>query len=119
MDAARRYQEIAPLAQAIMQRLAQEADKQGLPGPLPDPAEAAFRLEKDPASGGYSLIGEWRDARGHKQGGLVFHADGTFYVEHDIARPHPTKKRWFVEAVHAWGKDGDIRAEARLLPMPE
>lgn len=119
MDTARRYHAIEPLALAVMARLRTETEKLGLSVVLPEPAEAAYRLEKDPASGAYSLLGEWRNARGHKQGSLVFHADGTFYVEHDIAQPHPVKKKWFVEVVHAWGKDNEIRAEARLLLMPE
>jgi hypothetical protein len=62
-------------------------------------------------------VGEWRDRKGQKQGNLVFHADGSFFVEYDVVRAHPRDARWFVEAVNAWGQGTDIRAEARLLPM--
>ncbi len=30
---------------------------------------------------------------------------------------HPRNGRLFVEAVNAWGRDGQIKAEPRLLPM--
>ena len=80
---------------------------------------AAYRLERDPACGEHSLIGEWRDFQGQKLGGLVFHEDGSFFVEYDVIRTHPRDDRWFVEAVNAWGRGTDIRAEPRLLPLPE
>ncbi len=123
MDAAvaQRYQHIATLAQAIMQRLAAQAATLNFTAPvtLSAPESAAYWLEKDPASGEYGLTGEWRDASGNKLGSLQFHAGGTFYVEHDILRPHPQRAHCFVEAVHAWGKDADIKAELRLLDIPE
>ncbi|HYN76616.1 MAG TPA: hypothetical protein VES73_02345 [Lamprocystis sp. (in: g-proteobacteria)] len=117
-----RYDQIAPLAQAIRAALAAELDKLGFaPGSIPvgNPDDAAYRLERDPACGEHSLVGEWRDALGQKLGGLVFHEDGSFFVEYDVIRTHPRNDRWFVEAVNAWGRNSDIRAEPRLLPMPE
>lgn len=117
-----RYDQIALLAQAIRTALTAELDKLGFaPGSVPvgDPATAAYRLERDPACGEHSLVGEWRDAKGQKLGGLVFHEDGSFFVEYDVICTHPRNDRWFVEAVNAWGRDADIRAEARLLPLPE
>ena len=115
-----RFEQVSPLAHAICRALADELVKLGFaPGSIPigDPASASYRLDRDPASGLDSLVGEWRDTRGQRQGGLVFHADGTFFVEHDVIRPHPRDPRWFVEAVNAWGRDQDIRAEPRLLPV--
>ena len=106
-------------AAAVCCALAEAAVRLGFaPGAVAigDPALARYRLERDPASGAESLVGEWRDARGQKQGNLVFHADGSFFVEYDVIRPHPKDPRWFVEAVEAWGRDPEIRAEARLLP---
>lgn len=119
---AQRYQMIKPQAEEIVKRLQYEVAYLGF-----DPAEitimspqkAEYRLERDPSNGDYSLVGDWRDERGMKIGSLLFHADGSFFVEHDVIRPHPTKLRWFVEAVNAWGKDAEIKAEARLLPQPE
>lgn len=119
---AERYAQIEGLADEILNRLQDETHKLGFGGSevtLKLPAEAVYRLERDPADGGYSLVGDWLDGKGMKQGSLLFHADGSFFVEQDIIKPHPVKKRWFVEAVNAWGRDADIRAEARLLPMPE
>jgi len=112
---------IEPFAQTILQRLGEEAAKIGFDSTiaLHTFAQAQFHLAQDPADGSYSLQGEWRDAGGHKHGNLVFHADGSFLVEHDIVLPHPRKPQWFVEAVTAWGKAGQIKTEPRLLPMPE
>jgi hypothetical protein len=115
-----RIDRLAPLTRAICRTLADELVKLGFtPGSVPigDPAAASYRLERDPASGEDGLVGEWRDEKGQKQGSLVFHGDGTFFVEHDVIRVHPRDPRWFVEAVHAWGRGDDIRAEPRLLPV--
>lgn len=117
-----RYAEIKVLAESISQRFEQEVIKLGFEEQavkLMSPAEARYYLEFDPGSGEYSLKGDWVNDRGMKQGGLVFHSDGSFFVEQDVVKAHPKKKNWFVEAVNAWGRDSDIRTEARLLPMPE
>ncbi len=121
-EVARRFFQIEALADAIVSRLAGEVVRLGFDPAevtLKPPSAAHYRLERDPSSGEQGLVGEWLDANGMKLGSLLFHADGSFFVEQDIVRPHPVKKRWFVEAVNAWGRDGDIKAEARLLPMPQ
>jgi hypothetical protein len=115
-----RIDAISPLAYAVCRALTDQVHKLGFPPGtvgVGDPSDAAYRLERDPASGESSLVGEWRDPKGQKLGNLVFHADGSFFVEYDVIRPHPGDKRWFVEAVNAWGRDSDIRAEPRLLPV--
>ena len=115
-----RLAEVAPLAEAVRAALQAQVDRLGFPGgsvTVGDPAAAGYRLELDPASGDYGLLGEWRDPRGQKLGTLVFHADGTFFVEYDVVRLHPRRPGWFVEAVNAWGRGEDIRVEPRLMPM--
>ncbi|MGB1110773.1 MAG: hypothetical protein ACPG4N_10485, partial [Gammaproteobacteria bacterium] len=84
---------------------------------LPELAEAAFKLARDPFSGEDSVEAVWTNQQGHRQGSMLFHADGSFYAEIDVVKPHPTDERWFVEGVAAWGKAPDVRAEAKLLPM--
>jgi len=37
--------------------------------------------------------------------------------EYDVIRVHPRDDRLFVEAVNAWGRDGQNKVEPRLLPM--
>ena len=116
-----RYRAIAKVAGRIHCLLRSEVEKLGFEDDelvLLPPVDAVYHLEKDPADGRFSLVGEWRDDRGMKFGSLLFHADGSFFVEQDIIRPHPAKKQWFVEAVSAWGRDDNIKSEARLLPMP-
>ena len=120
--ASQRYAELADFAGQIALLLQSELDKLGFESSsvgLLSPDEAVYRLERDPYNGEDSLVGEWRDDRGLKFGQLLFHADGSFYVEQDVARLHPRKSKWFVEAVNAWGREGQIKAEARLLPMPD
>jgi len=115
-----RLEAVTPLALAIRNALQEQVQRLGFPPgavEIGDPIAAAYHLEPDPASGEHSLLGEWRDPRGQKLGGLVFHADGSFFVEYDVIRNHPRRPGWFVEAVNAWGRGDDIRAEPRLLPM--
>lgn len=115
-----RLAEVAPLAAAICRSLRDQVLKLGFDPvdvPIGDPRAAAYRLERDPASGTDSLLGEWRDRHGQKVGNLVFHADGSFFVEHDVVRTHPGDAGQFVEAVNAWGRGELILAEPRLLPM--
>ena len=118
----RRYLAVRGLLDAVMQQLHETLQNEGFDPralALSPPEEALYRLEKDPSNGEYSLVGDWIGEHGNKLGSLLFHADGSFFVEHDVVQPHPSKRRWFVEAVNAWGKGGNIKAESRLLPMPE
>lgn len=112
---------VASLVAAVCGSLREQVDRLGFaPGTVQigDPMAAVYRLEPDPASGSESLVGEWRDRHGQKVGFLVFHADGSFFVEHDVVRAHPADAGIFVEAVNAWGRGTRILAEPRLLPMP-
>lgn len=115
---AQRIAETSRLASSICRAMQHEVFKLGLADVhVGDPGNAVYRLSTDPASGQDSLLGEWRDRRGQKQGELTFHADGTFYAtEYDVIRTHPRDGRLFVEAVNAWGRDLDIRVEPRLMP---
>jgi len=109
-----------PLAAALCRALREEAAKLGFDAdtvPTPDPAAAVHRLERDKVSGSTTLVAEWQDRHGYRIGMLLIHGDGSFFAEYDIVKPHPAKPRMFVEAVEAWGRDGDIRCEARLMPM--
>ncbi|MBT2971154.1 MAG: hypothetical protein B6D72_06965 [gamma proteobacterium symbiont of Ctena orbiculata] len=117
-----RFYKIEGLANRIVERLHQEVLKLGFASgdiSLKRPQEASYRLERDPASCEYSLVGDWLSEQGMKLGTLLFHADGSFFVEQDVVRPHPRHSGWFVEAVNAWGRGDVIKAEARLLAMPE
>ncbi len=113
-----RIAQVAPLAHAICRAMQEEVFRLGIGSVyVDDPANAEYRLSKDPASGQDSLLGEWRDPQGQKQGELTFHSDGSFYAEYDVIRVHPGNGRLFVEAVNAWGRDGQIKVEPRLMPM--
>jgi hypothetical protein len=123
-EVARRFAEIADTAAAIDRRLRAEVGRLGFESEtvqLLPARDALYRLERDPADGGWSLVGEWRDECGLKLGVLLFHADGSFFVEQDVVRTHPLQPRWFVEAITAWGSgaSGSIKAEPRLLARPD
>ncbi|SMF97521.1 hypothetical protein SAMN02949497_0091 [Methylomagnum ishizawai] len=114
---------IRPLAEAICARLETEISKLGFPPresrPRPLPDLAHYHSETDPYSGEETLVGTWTNARGYRIGGLKFHGNGSFYAEFDVAEPHPTDRRWFVESVTAWGQGTEIKAEPQLIPALE
>lgn len=119
-ELALRIEQSTPLLVAVCRRLRDEVERLGFDVTdvlIGDVGDALYRLENDPASGQPSLIGEWRDDKGMKLGGLALHADGSFFAEHDVIRTHPSKPSFFVEAVTAWGRDSEIKSEPRLLPM--
>jgi len=77
--------------------------------------EAVFTRVIDRCNGLPGYEGVWRDARAQKRGSLVINSDGSYYGEFDLLVLHPSKPRWFVEAVTVWGRDGVVKAEPRLL----
>jgi hypothetical protein len=95
------FYKVEQLADRIFDRLYQEVIKLGFSSDditLKRPHEASYRLEPDPATGEYSLVGDWLNEQGMKLGALLFHADGSFFVEQDVVRPHPKRKGRFVDA---------------------
>ena len=112
------------LAEEACLRLIGEINKLGFSAAeiqhYPSYDEATFILIKDPYTGAHNLTCYWYDdTKRQRIGRLQFNSDGTFYAEYDVAKPHPAKAKWFVEGVTAWGKAGQIKAEAKLLEMPE
>lgn len=109
------------LGQRICAAMGAEIDKLQLGENLNPPQwdEAKFSVVRDPALGEESLEALWLNERGAKLGSATIHADGSFFAEYDIIRPHPRKPRWFIEAVSVWGRNETLKSEARLIPMPE
>lgn len=114
-----RKQQVHAIGESICEALRQEVFKMGLPVTCIDPNidRAEYTLSRDPGSGEDSLIGIWRDHKGHKQGEILFHADGSFYAEYDVISEHPKKPQWFVEAVTAWGRGNNVKSDPKLLPL--
>ncbi len=110
-------------AESVCRRLSEEIGKLGFSTESPHCPrydDATFILVKDPYTGEHNLSCYWYDeAKRQRIGRLQFNSDGTFYAEYDVAKAHPGKAKWFVESVTAWGKAERIKAEAKLLPMPE
>ena len=86
---------------------------------LPKFEDADFSLVTDPFTQTQDLVGYWYNAGKQRIGQIKFHGDGSFYAEYDVVQPHPSKKRFFVEAINAWGQQDNIKSEAKLLEIPE
>ncbi len=81
--------------------------------------ELSYSAQHDPYSGETTLHGEWRDVGGPLRGSLDYRADGTLYLEYDVLQPHPTDKRWIIEAITAWGSVDNLKVEPRLMAAVE
>lgn len=86
---------------------------------LPDYDTAQFSLVTDPYTQSQDLVGYWYNAGKLRIGQIQFHGDGSFYAEYDVVQPHPSKKHYFVEAINAWGRQDNIKTEAKLLDIPQ
>ncbi len=109
-------------AEAICEKLSAEIFKLGFAESeikqYPKYDEASHELVKDPYTGDFNLTSYWYDSYKMRIGRLQFNSDGTFYAEYDVVKNHPKKPKWFVEGITAWGKADNIKAEAKLLPIP-
>jgi len=103
-------------ADQLCRVLAQEAARFGA-DPLPpiQLQDAVFVEVTDPANSLPSYEGTWRNPQGIRCGSLTLNSDGSYYAEYDVLTLHPDKPNWFVESVTAWGRDGTVKAEPRLL----
>lgn len=86
---------------------------------LPEFEEAEFRLILDPLTQDSNLAGYWYNDKKQRIGQIQFNSDGSFYAEYDVVQPHPSKKQFFVEAINAWGREDNIKTEAKLLELPQ
>ncbi len=86
---------------------------------LPNFDAAKFTLVTDPFTQSQDLVGYWYDMNKQRIGQIKFHGDGSFYAEYDVVQPHPSKKHFFVEAINAWGRQNNIKTEAKLLDIPQ
>lgn len=109
--------------QAVCDSMSKTLAKLGFPEslnlPKPDFDSAVYSQETDPYLQSLYLVGFWYSETKQRIGQIKFNCDGSFYAEFDVVQPHPSKKQWFVEAINAWGSEEDIRAEAKLLEIPQ
>lgn len=116
---ARLPDEYEAAARHVVEMLRGEAIKYLPAEKLPDIRldSLSFARVIDPANGRPGYEGVWRNRLHERVGRLVFNSDGSFFAEYDLCVRHPHKPDLFVEAVTAWGRAGQVKAEARLLPM--
>ena len=86
---------------------------------LPNFEAAEFRLITDPLTQDSNLAGYWYNEKKQRIGQIQFNSDGSFYAEYDVVQPNPSKKQFFVEAINAWGREDNIKTEAKLLELPQ
>lgn len=111
-----RVKQLKSLGVAICETMQEQVAKTGVTKVITIDFDCAtFRMEKDPYSGQFSLEGKWLDRNNQTCGNIIFHADGTFFAEYDVIAEYPCKKRWFIEAITAWGRDDNIKTDLRLM----
>ncbi|MFT3931126.1 MAG: hypothetical protein QM709_12610 [Spongiibacteraceae bacterium] len=112
-----RKQALQPQLDQVRDELRRQLAKNGIEFAFSGiPADLSYcELRKDPFDNSEPFYGEWHDAAGKKLGEITVHASGEFFAEVDVLQGHPTDKRWYVEAVTAWGKPGMVKSELRLL----
>lgn len=112
-----RKQELQPMLDQVRAELQRQLAKNGIElGAKAVPTELGYcELRKDSFDGSEPFYGEWHDVNGRKLGEIIVQAGGQFFAEFDVLQNHPTDKRWYVEAVTAWGKPGVVKSELRLL----
>ncbi len=106
---------LATTAEQLCGVLRKEAARLGATSLAIQLHDAVFVEVTDPANSLPSYEGTWRNPQGIRCGSLTLNSDGSYYAEHDVLVLHPDKPNWFVEAVTAWGRDGVVKAEPRLL----
>jgi len=111
--------EIESSAQRLVDTLRGEAIKYVTADRLPDIRleSLAFAQVTDPANGRPGYEGIWRNHLNERVGKLIVNSDGSYFAEYDLCVRHPAKPSWFIEAVTAWGRGEQMKAEPRLLPM--
>jgi len=111
--------EVAVVVDRLVDTLRGEAIKYVTVDKLPDIRAEALALVQvtDPANGQPGYEGVWRNALNERVGKLTVNSDGSFFAEYDLCVRHPRKPDWFIEAVTAWGRGDQVKAEPRLLAM--
>lgn len=110
------------LGEKICEALLAEIDKLGFADKGFDNLsfdQLSFNLTHDSYANYDSLEAKWMGKQNNRVGSIVFHGDGSFFAEYDVVQPHPTDKRWFIEAIEAWGNETSIKTELKLLSAVE
>lgn len=111
--------EVEATVRRLVDALRGEAIKFVIADKLPDISVGTLALVQvtDPANGQAGYEGVWRNTLNERVGKLTVNSDGSFFAEYDLCVRHPRRPEWFIEAVTAWGRGDQVKAEARLLPM--
>jgi hypothetical protein len=86
---------------------------------IPSFETATFTLEHDQYNGQQTLMASFYPSQYYRAGFLLFHSDGSCFAEYHVMQIHPSRPKWFIEAVEAWVRDGEIKTDTRLVAMPQ
>ncbi|MGC2458185.1 MAG: hypothetical protein WA435_09320 [Gallionellaceae bacterium] len=103
---------------ALREKVAQiNLDKEAVA--IPSFESAEFMLERDPYNGQQTLVASFYLSPHYRAGFLLFHSDGNCFAEYHVMQLHPARPQWFIEAVEAWVRDGEVKTDTRLVAMPQ
>ena len=117
-----RIAEVTEQGMTLLAALREKVDGLSLGGEqivIPPFESAKFTLEHDLYNGQQTLMASFYPSQYYRAGFLLFHSDGSCFAEYHVMQLHPSKPKWFIEAVEAWVRDGEIRTDTRLTRMPE
>jgi len=83
---------------------------------MPAFGQCTLSAVNDDYDGEERITGSWVDADGRQLAHFIRYANGSMFAEKDVLQPHPTQPEHFVEAIEVWGRPGQLKHEARLLP---
>lgn len=122
MELDQRVADVAEQGRALLAALREKVASLNLTGEevvIPEFDAAQFTLEHDLYNGKQTLMGSFYPSKHYRAGFLLFHSDGSCFAEYHIMQLHPNRPKWFVEAVEAWVRDGEIMTDIRLVAMPQ
>ncbi|MGA8147993.1 MAG: hypothetical protein WB870_10520 [Gallionellaceae bacterium] len=118
----RRIALAAALGRELIDALQEKIATLNLPGEaiiIPAFEAACFTLERDRYNGEQTLRAAFFPTQYYCNGFLLFHSDGSCFAEYHVMQLHPARPKWFIEAVEAWVRDGEIKTDTRLAAMPQ
>lgn len=121
-DLAQRVADVRPQGMSLLTALRERLDKFNFEGEalvIPTFEDAKCTLEYDLYNGEQTLMASFYASPRYRNGVLLFHCDGSCYAEFLVMREHPSRPGLFVEAVEAWARGGEIKTDARVMPMPQ
>ena len=89
---------------------------EGVDTTMPAFEACKFAAVNDDYDGEERITGRWLDDEGQQIAHFIRYANGSLFAEKDVLKAHPAQPEHFVEVIEVWGRPGNLKREARLLP---